>query len=68
MKSKSREKFKVYELDFGDTNFLSENIKDITEWIANDMTDLKTTDNKLEYIIGIRMMTRKQISEIPDWA
>lgn len=65
---KPSEKFKVYELDFGDTNLLSENIADITDWIANDMIDLKDTDEKLEYIIGIRMMTRKQISEIPEWS
>jgi hypothetical protein len=65
--AKTREKFKVYELDFCDTNLLSENISDITEWIANDMAEMDL-DTPLQYRVSIRMMTRKQISEIPEWA
>lgn len=60
-------KYTVYELDFGDTNILSENIKEITDWIATDMEDLGNGD-KLEYTIKIRMLTRKQINNIPEWA
>jgi hypothetical protein len=59
--------YKVFELDFGDTNLLSENIKDILDWIEADMHGLKA-DDPLQYTISFRMMTRKQISEIPEWA
>lgn len=66
-KENTRQKFRVYELDFGDTNLLSEDIKDITEWIANDMVEMGI-DTPLDYHISIRMMTRLQISRIPEWA
>lgn len=57
---------KVYELDFGDTNLLSENIKEITSWIEADMHDLGDMD-ELNYTITIRRMTREQINALPEW-
>lgn len=60
-------KFKVYELDFGDTNLLDEDIDVILEWIKNDVADMKETDS-LEYTITIRMMTREEIDAIPEWS
>ena len=63
----SEEKFKVYELDFGDTNLLDENIDSITDWIKSDMSDLKDED-ELQYTIKIKRMTRKEINELPEWA
>lgn len=59
-------KYRVYELDFGDTNLLSEDIKTITEWIETDMSDLKE-GGQLEYTISVNMMTCKQINAIPEW-
>lgn len=60
-------KIKVYELDFGDTNLLDENPKTLTDWIETDIRDMKEGD-ELNYTITIRMMTRKQINELPEWA
>ena len=57
---------KVYELDFADTNLLSENIKEITAWIESDMHDLEDM-NELNYTITIRRMTREQINALPEW-
>lgn len=61
------EKIKCYELDFGDTNLISKDIKDITDWIANDMLSLEN-DDQLEYSITIKMMTAKELHDLPDWA
>lgn len=59
----------VFELDFGDTNFLSENMQDILDWIKNDLQNLKTGDtDELNYTITVRLMTRQQIHELPEWA
>ena len=44
---KKEEKIKVYELDFGDTNLLDENIDTITDWIKSDMHDLKDDDEEI---------------------
>lgn len=33
-------KIKCYELDFGDTNLIVENINGITDWIESDMKDM----------------------------
>lgn len=62
-----KQEFKVYELDFGDTNLLSENMNEILEWIRSDMDDMRTHD-VLEYKISIRLMTREQINKIPEWS
>jgi hypothetical protein len=59
-------KFKVYELDFGDTNLLSENSQEICEWIKTDLDNMDEKD-ELNYTVTIRMMTRKQIDNIPEW-
>lgn len=61
------EKIKVFELDFGDTNLLDEDIDVILEWIKTEMSDMKPEDT-LEYTITIRMMTREEIDALPEWA
>lgn len=67
MQQETEETFMVYELDFGDTNLLSEDKKDITEWINNDMQEMDL-GSELEYKITIRMMTRAEIQAIPEWS
>ena len=64
---KKEEKIIVYELDFGDTNLLDENIDTITDWIKSDMHDLKD-DDELNYTIKIRRMTRQEINDLPEWS
>ena len=61
------EKIKVYELDFGDTNLLSENLQDITEWIKTEAESM-LDDAELEYRITIRRMTREEIEALPEWS
>jgi len=63
----SNEKIKVYELDFGDTNLLDENLETITDWIKSDLHDLADGD-ELNYTIKIRRMTRQEIDELPEWS
>jgi hypothetical protein len=60
-------KFKVYELDFGDTNLLTEDAQGICDWIKSDLEGMDESD-ELNYTVTIRMMTRKQIDNIPEWA
>ncbi len=62
----AEEKFKVYELDFGDTNLLSENIDEIVEWIKTDIHGMGEKD-ELGYKITIRLMTLEEIKELPEW-
>ncbi len=57
---------KVYELDFGDTNFLSTSIKDILDWIETDINDMADAD-ELNYTITIRRMTEEEYSLLPEW-
>lgn len=66
MKNKN-EKFKVYELDFGDTNLLTEDKQAVLDWIATDLADMKPS-GELNYTITIRMMTRRQINALPEWS
>lgn len=61
------ELIKVFELDFGDTNLLSENADEILAWIKSDMDEMKD-DSELEYSITIRRLTRKEIDELPEWS
>jgi hypothetical protein len=61
------ELLKVYELDFGDTNFLSLSLKDILNWIETDMSDLGDSD-ELNYTITIRRMTQEEYDALPEWA
>ena len=61
------EQFKVYELDFGDTNLLDENINVLLDWIKSDVEAMKDTE-EMEYKISIRRMTRKEINELPEWS
>jgi hypothetical protein len=60
-------KFKVFELDFGDTNLLTEDSRAIADWIQTDMENMQD-DDELQYTITIRYMTRKQIENLPEWA
>lgn len=59
--------FKVYELDFGDTNLLTEDVHDVLNWIRADAEDLKKGD-ELNYTIKVRMMSRTKIDALPEWA
>lgn len=67
MENQNEEKFKVYELDFGDTNLLDEDIDTITDWIKSDMDSLED-NSELQHTIKIKRMTRKEINELPEWA
>jgi hypothetical protein len=60
-------KIKVFELDFGDTNLLSEDPEQILAWIKTDMLDLKDED-ELDYVVRIKRMTRKEIDLLPEWS
>jgi len=59
-------KIKCYELDFGDTNLISEHKKDILDWISYDMDTLEGSD-ELNYVINIKMLTRAEIDALPEW-
>ena len=61
------DKKRVYELDFGDTNLLSEKEHVILDWIKTDMENLKVDDD-LNYKITVKMMTDKEISALPEWS
>jgi len=60
------EKIKVYELDFGDTNLITENKKDILNWIEADLDNID--ENGLQYEITTKLMTREEIDALPEWA
>lgn len=61
----SKEKIKVFELDFGDQNFITENFEDIVGWIESDLQDPDC--DITEYTISIKYMTRKEIDDLPEW-
>lgn len=58
---------KIFELDFGETNLLSDNESEIVDWIKNDMESMSQTDT-LEYKITIRQMSKKEFEELPEWS
>jgi hypothetical protein len=58
--------FKMYELDFGDTNLITENKKDILNWIEADLDNID--ENGLQYEITTKLMTREEIDALPEWA
>lgn len=60
------EKIKVYELDFGDTNLITENKKDILNWIEADLDNID--EDGLQYEITTKLMTREEIDALPEWA
>lgn len=60
------EKIKVYELDFGDTNLITENKKDILDWIEADLDNID--EYGLQYEITTKLMTREEIDVLPEWA
>ena len=60
------EKIKVYELDFGDTNLITEDKKEILNWIEADLGDID--DDGLQYTITTKLMTREEIDALPEWA
>ncbi|GAA4328400.1 hypothetical protein GCM10023184_18260 [Flaviaesturariibacter amylovorans] len=59
-------RYKVYELDFGDTNLLSEHEQVILDWIRPEMQDMKD-GAELTYTITVRRMTREEIDALPEW-
>lgn len=61
------ENIKVYELDFGDTNVISQDIKTITDWIKADMSDL-TGEDELNYTITTKMITPEEYAALPEWS
>ena len=63
---KKEEQVNVYELDFGDTNFICEDKKDILEWISADIDNIG--EDGLEYKITTKIMTRKELDELPEWS
>lgn len=60
------EKIKVYELDFGDTNLITENKKDILNWIEADLDNID--EDGLQYEITTKLMTRAEIDALPEWS
>lgn len=62
------EKIKCYELDFGDTNLISQNKQDILSWIEADMENLKEGDDGLQYEITIKTMTQEETEALPEWS
>lgn len=60
------EKNKVYELDFGDTILITEDKKDILNWIETDLDNID--ENGLQYKITTKLMTRDEINALPEWA
>jgi hypothetical protein len=69
MNKQEKEKIKVFELDFGDTNLVSPNAEDITAWIESDLAELKSGGvDELNYTIKVKLMTQKKINNLPEWA
>lgn len=66
-KNKMSKKIKCYELDFGDTNLITQHVKDVTDWIEIDLIDLKEGD-ELTYTVTIKMLTQEEIDALPEWA
>lgn len=65
--NKEDQKIKCYELDFGDTNLISQNHKDITDWVETALKDLKEGD-ELDYTVTIKMLTQEEIDALPEWS
>ena len=68
------EKIRCFELDFGDQNLISKDKKDILSWIEADLDDLQNPmvaerdgDDDLQYTISIKLMTQKELDDLPDW-
>lgn len=64
--AKKKELIKVYELDFGEQNVVSREIKGIIDWISGEMEDMKVTD-ELNYTITTKYLTQKQYEKLPEW-
>lgn len=60
------DKIKCYELDFGDTNLISEKISDILGWIETDMGDMESFD-ELNYKITVKYLTQEEFESLPEW-
>lgn len=58
-------KIKCYELDFGDTNLISKDPMEILQWIKSELVHLQEGE-ELQYSITIKMMTQKQINDLPE--
>ena len=57
----------VYELDFGDTNLIDTDIKNIISWIECDMQDMGLT-TELNYTITKKEMTESAFKKLPEWS
>lgn len=71
------ELIKCFELDFGDTNLISKNKKDILDWIEVDLDNLQNPvideqesqeSQDLQYIISIKLMTQQELDALPEWS
>ncbi len=60
-------KIKMYELDFGDTNFISQNPKEIVGWIESDIHNAKKGE-QFDYRITIKHLSRKEIANLHEWS
>lgn len=60
-------KVTVYELDFGDTNFIDTEVSNIMAWIETDVKDMKIGD-ELNYTITKKEMTERAFKALPEWS
>ena len=61
------DKLKCYELDFGDMNLITQDKKQISEWVEAQMEDMGESD-ELEYTITIKMLTPEEYANLPEWS
>ena len=54
-------------MDFGDTNFITQNYKDVLAWIESDIERIDET-GELNYSITVKYMTEKQYAKLPEWS
>ena len=62
----AEEKVKYYELDYGDQPLVTESIDQLLEIIREHVKDMGESA-ELEYVITTRMMTQKEVDELPEW-
>lgn len=62
----NNKKITVYELDFGDTNFITDGIQQILDWIETDMQNMDK--DPLSYEITKKEMTQKAFDKLPEWS
>jgi hypothetical protein len=62
----SGEKLKVYVFDFGETNIMTTDPKNIIGHIECDIESMMD-DAELQYTISIKRMTPEEYAELPEW-